>query len=235
MWDSVGNWGTDNSAVVKNPYLIPDDANVVMHVNAIDLHGSTAKVGPVWTINGTVPFVAAGGAAPFRPGVGPYSAANNFSLADGNVLQFTGAQVWSACLIYLRNGTADDIPFCSCGTNTTGGWIMINQSVVDAAGANFPANLYAQSPGAPAGGVMNVLQIGWDGTNICCKLNGTTYATVASANAAAASQPAYIGTGITLATGVYPMNGLVYEAYASKTAASSALFTSIYNSILANL
>jgi len=223
----------DNSG--KAPYMIPEDANVVMHVNAIDLLGGTAKVGPVWTINGTVPTVPAGASAPYREGAGPYSGANNFSLGTTNVLQFTGAQVWSACLIYLKNDTSQDIPFCSCGFNTTGGWIMIDQTATTSAGVNFPANVYAETAVAPTANTVLVLQIGWDGNHICCQLNNTAYQSQTSANASAASQNAYIGTGITLAGGgnTYALNGVVYEAYATQTAPSSALFTSIYNQIIA--
>jgi hypothetical protein len=234
MWDSVGSFGTDNTSAVKAPYLIPDDANVVMHVNAVDLNAGSAKVGPIWTKNGTVPVVAAGGSAPFRPGVGPLTSVNNFSLANGNVIQFTGAQVWSCCLIYLKNTLGNSIGFCTSGTNTTGGWTMIDQSASFSAGVNFPANIYANG-GTPTASTMLVMQIGWDGTNMAAQLNNNTYTPVVSGNAGVFASPSYLGTGITLAAGVYDLNGVIYEAYSTKTAPSSALFTSIYNAILAAL
>lgn len=227
-------------------YLIPDDARAVMHVNGADLHYGTAKVGPAWTPNAYIPYnlscCPVSSVGPF--GLAPYTSTTQYALPPGNPLAFKASQSFSITVV----ATVTDV-----GT----GPVLINMGDPNDANAYF---FYVNGPNdvwfglfstlAPGGGTQiesttswplstaMVVSVGYDGAsnNMLLKVNGGA-TTTGNLGAATGQSTTTATLGNYLSTGGthFPLNGFFYEALASTNTPSDAFFTSIYNSVTANM
>ena len=212
--------------------LITEDANTVAHV----YWNGTALVdskGNAWTENGTVPQVTANPFTVERFGSGPFSAANYYSLGTGDdVLDFAGDM--TVCVVFsgLLAGTsevASDGGFGAAGA----GWTLLASATqvifdtYDAASAYTRASAAAVVTSGP-----HVICGGRSGSTQYVK--GNLVATVSQAGAktvAATSNPAMIGRRATGA-GTAPMEGTIYEVYATTTPFTEATVLAIQQKVL---
>ena len=212
--------------------LITEDANTVAHV----YWNGTALVdskGNAWTENGTVPQVTANPFTVERFGSGPFSAANYYSLGTGDdVLDFAGDI--TVCVVFsgLLAGTsevASDGGFGAAGA----GWTLLASATqvifdtYDAASAYTRASAAAVVTSGP-----HVICGGRSGSTQYVK--GNLVATVSQAGAktvAATSNPAMIGRRATGA-GTAPMEGTIYEVYATTTPFTEATVVAIQQKVL---
>jgi hypothetical protein len=230
-----GHVGGPGPAVVASSsygYLIPEDTGVVVHVNATDLHNGVARVGPAWTLTGTVPFIGPRTTTPAQ--IGGFSA-GHYSLPVVNPLNFVGS--FSVCLIDIP-ASSDLAPNNSPLSNGffTGGSVVggfdwqsgIGFRTGTAIGGNSQI-----SGGAETGGAMSILQFGYNLSTqtIYAQVNGAATQSLGSANYGPNSTAhALIG-----ALSTQTFNGTVIELYATNTPPSAALFTAIYRSVKAQL
>ncbi len=207
-------------------YLIPDDANALVHVNGTDLAKGTAKVGPVWTQQGSVPFAATNGPI---PSVGPFTSSNYFSLPGGNVLNFPSAEAWTGCIIFQPPSTGNAGLFTSDSGVVTGvmcwwrGDTSILQLDVDGglvAGSSaivFP-NLAVAFFGRDAAGHMYL------------QLNGKSVAERGVTILNEETKIAILGN-----AGNNAFAGPLFEVLFSSNAPSGAAFTALYQQIVDNI
>lgn len=213
--------------------LILDDAGTVAHVT---WNGSALvdSFGNSWTQNGTVPQVGKAGKTP--AGAGPFSDVNYYSLGTGNdVLDFAGdftvAVVWSATALtddaecFIANGV-----FGASGA----GWRVLARYV----SADLLFDTYSAASGltrsATAAGAaqlgLNVICVGRSGTNQIAKCNLSAATTTAGTKTVVGtSQIAKIGRDE--GAGGSAGQSIIREVWASSTAISDALATSIANRV----
>ena len=212
--------------------LIVEDSGTVAHV----YWNGTALVdtkGNAWTENGTVPQVSANPFTTTRYGAGPFSAANYYSLGTGtDVLDLPGDM--TVCVVFsgLLAGTseiASDGGFGAAGA----GWSLLASATqvifdtYDAASAYTRASSAATVTSGPC-----VICAGRSGSTQYVKSN--LVATVSQAGAktvAATSNPAMIGRRATGA-GTVPMEGTIYELYATSTPFTEATVVEIQQKVL---
>jgi hypothetical protein len=211
-------------------YLIPQDANCTIHVNATDLNNGTAKVGPVWTMNGTVPYNAL--AVP-KPTIGPFSDTNYFSLASGNPMNSGAAPFVCIALLNITSGGG---VYLSTGTQSGNGFYLQVDNTQRAYLYTIKSGtLYDVS--SPGGTVpensLTMLMHGMDsGGNLYLQINNGPLYTFSSAQIGASATNTYIGR--------YPIagapftTGVLCELLFSTDTPSAELFTSIYNQFVAS-
>jgi hypothetical protein len=204
----------------KPAYLIPEDGNTVGHWNAVDLNGGTAKIGPSWNTVGIVPYNPS---TSIRPSVGPFSTSSYYTQISGpfsfSTAPFTTVMIWYGA---------------DTGSEQVFGGTTNQESFLNSTGTGFyyGSNLYA-SGSINVAPVINVTFGGIDGSGMSwTQLNG---------GSAVSTAGAYVGAGSVGSIGIYadlidfPATGVyIIEELASKDIPSSALFSSIYNQILAN-
>lgn len=212
--------------------LIPDDSGTVMHCRAEDFSGGTltCSTGGAWTKTGTptagspAVLYPSGFSGTARTTITSFSDSNHFSLGSGSdVMDFAGD--FSVCVVYSTSSLASAQIFGD-GKATIGGWYMLGSTsqdnfVFSHSGADDQVTI-----SGPIANAVNIACMGRGGTTCMAKRNMGTVATVSCASYAP-------GTTIAARIGRYDDAGLsfsagsVYEAWASSTTASDALFTSI--------
>jgi len=200
---------------------LPDDENSVLHCKAEDFDGTTLRCGKT---------------AVRHRGVGPYTSANNLSMAAGAGAAAVGpAGVFSACVVFSRtSAAANDLLFSAGAFGASGsGYALRITSAGGASVQTYGAGSTANQTNALGTEVLNAENIvcgGRDGLgNQLVKLNTNATVTAAALNVVNAST-VNIGYNASLATA---LAGTVAEVWVSSTAASDASFTTIINTALA--
>lgn len=210
-------------------YLITDTSNTVVHVNADDLHDGSARIGPVWTAVGTVPFNLQMPGQPANT-LGPFSDSNYFTSTKPNFFTTLVGNSFLGVLIYSTYGDqypANPVLYSDCGTTlqlgspSTGDWTPnINSYAVTSIGAST------------IGGI-NIVFWGVDNSGYSySRINAGPTKVVHTGQITANSTASVIGRNGSSAG--YPFSqGLLYEVYLSSDAPSDSEFTYIYNQIVA--
>jgi hypothetical protein len=217
-----------SNAIARRTPLI-SQAGATSHV----IFNGTALVdttGYVWTQQGTVPQVAAGGSTTLgsRPGAGPFSTVNNYSLGAGSdVLDFAGD--FSACFTY--NADVGNQGF-SDGDGATVGYRVLtgDQCRITTHPGATAAQGQMNPPTAAIPGFLNVCCVGRAGTTLFSKFNLGTLVTTAGATITPA-------TGVTALLGTHGTAGAptLFEAWFSTATPTDALFTRIQTRFLQHL
>lgn len=190
--------------------------------------------GNAWTMNGTVPQVAAQG-SPFLPpraAGGPYTAANNY---QGPTTLTEWAGDWSVTVVWQPATITQQVLVSKLPAAATSGW-YVEQEVAGVRlamhdGAAFRAATTANN--ATASGV-NVFTGGKSGGTCYAKLNGGATASIGCAGYnPAAVEPIRIGRwgGGTLQA----LTSTIYEITASTVPYSDALHSARYQAVLARI
>lgn len=249
-------------------YLIPDDANAVVHVNATDLHGGSARKGPAWTAAqftvpsytpitpANVPFlladtpVASVGpfASPLVPSLDEGGAPNGttvfeYIIGASSPFAFGLGQSFCATIVLVPGDVQHNPQFLS------------NYSSGDPNGFGILA--FTNGPNPPSiafllgetGDLQDnfvfsytapmVISVGYyDPTQtMYLKINNrpTLTAPLGAGSNPAPTTQGHLGSYTDSEPAAFASNGQIYELLASTNAPSDALFTSIYNQILANI
>jgi hypothetical protein len=224
-----------NKTFYDPAYVIPDSAAGVVHVNAANLLAGTAKVGPVWTSNGT-PVEVPGTIYPFLPeGVGPLTDSNYYDLATSNVLNFTGdftmaiifnPGVWSGTgQVIFNNGV-----YSASGLiveRVTNAILTVNYSQADGGVAFAQCNSVASN-------VTNVLVFGRSGLHNYAILNGVAQTGSDNTEITAGTGQSTLGNYLPPSPGL-DSNSIIYELWASTDTPTPASLAAIYNAIHNNL
>src|SRR5580658_8204366 len=152
-------------------YVIPENGTVLSHVNATDLHNGTAKVGTVYTKDGTVTFNAGS-----PNSVGPYSDSNYFSLGSGDPSNVSTAP-WTIALVFNPTSAESGVIFSTGAYEVSGIYVYTNSVAINKSGTE-----YACVPGGSANvAAWNVMSFGLDSSGtLWCNLNGTGSSTAST-------------------------------------------------------
>lgn len=207
--------------------LIDEDANCVAHVvwrdgALVDLKGNS------WTQNGTVPQTVPNGRRP--PGAGPFSGVNYYSLGAGaDVLDFAGGTF--TVVVVGTGAPSPQFAFTNAAIGSTGYTIGATTGQVGLF-ALWPSFAQVATVNAMSVGNPFVMCGGRDGgaSTIYGKLNLGAVLTASSAYTAPTGSAALLGGGAGNA-----WTGALWEFYATTTAPSDALFTSITRAVASRL
>lgn len=184
-----------------------------------------------WTMNGTVPQVAAN-VSPFvpgKPGAGPYSAANSYQ-GPTTLGEWTGD--WSVTATVTLSATTGALQMIAAKTNaaSTQGWACYLQTTgVASVFVHDGAGKSASSINALTIGGPNLVTCGRSGGVAYVRVNGGAANTVAVGTmTAATAEPIRLGRN---AGGSYLTNGTIYEVIASTTPYSDALHAARFNAV----
>jgi hypothetical protein len=210
-----------------NFYYIPESGTVVTHVNATDLHNGTARVGPAWTQNGTVPYSAGPPAA-----VGPFTTSTNWFSQTGSPLDSLVSGPWTVAIIFSQPSLSASL-FIESGAVATNGWYVQSTAgnvVTFVNGQSGTA--YGATANTITNGALNIVLFGLDASGTSwVQLNNGSPVTLGSQTVTAGAS----GSGIGSATvGTFAFNGTVYEVLGSTNIPSAANFTALYNAIVGN-
>lgn len=221
--------GALNRGSVVQSTLIAGDAGTLSHVYW--KNGALVDAtGVAWTMTGTVPQVAAAGRVP--AGAGGFSSANRYTTtATSDAYDMAG--VFTVCIVYNPNGEAGSYTriFSSINSTTdTQGWfIRHNASAASLYWAQGAAVVGA--PGTEVANGINVLCVGYNGTQILAQLNlGSLGTAPAAAGTAATGTATCLGGNV--GWGSYTAS-TIYEVWATTTTPTGALFTSVANAVKA--
>lgn len=222
MGQAIGCFAGDDNGENRAVYLVPNDANTVVHVNATDLNVGTANVGPAWTEVGTVPYNSAG--TP-RASVGPFSSSNYFSLPTGaGSANITGT--FSIAIIFNTSASDGDL------------WVNANFETADSGLLGYIAaqgHAALITSNSIISGTTNVFVGGLDTsmTTLYAMLNGGTLASNNAVGHGTSDSGSNIGGGPLTSFGA--INGYIYEVWISTTTPTPTNLTALYNSIIANI
>lgn len=211
--------------------IITPDANTVAHL-WFKAGGLTDSRGNAWSVVGSVPYVPRSGRAP--GGAGSFGAGAYYYLPAGSTLAFAGD--FSACFVFRQNTLAGTL---FSNLSTAGGWgVWYDWSWY----GNAVLNLRNATANTTVGG-LRTDKLGVDRISVVCAgRSGNVWRvktnlvgpeeTLTSSTAYVQNLTAIAGIGIpgTGDHGGY-LNGTVFEAWFSTTAASDALFTSIQQEV----
>lgn len=239
-------------------YLIPSDAQTIMHVSATDLNGGTAAVGPAWVKRGTVPYSSK--PTPI-PSVGPFATAtyqhtttisastdNGFTLPAPSPLNIASSfSVTAVISVGDIAGSISNVPFIvesgsSADFNFWGIYIETSGPSIGHVGFEIGTSTLSvfredQIPYYDMSGLL-VISAGYDAAtnNIFLKVNNRPILTTNLGGAfLATSTESVIGNYNITPTTNTPLNGNLYEVLASTNKPTDSAFISIYNKVLANI
>lgn len=213
---------------------IDDTPNTVMHVtwNGTGLVDSYANS---WTQNGTVPQVTtsplypAGFTGAQKPGAGPFSSANYYSMGAPQPLNFTGD--FTVCAVWSGPGdSTNNQSLAGAGSYLNDGWYLFvaplnNGVLLNTSAAGSEDALHVTGTLAATG--VHVACGGRAATTGMLKVDGGSIATSPFFNVVNPGRAAYVGY---VAPAVSPASHLtIYEVWASTDTPSDALFTRIEN------
>lgn len=206
--------------------LIADDAGTAAHVwwrngRLYDVKGNT------WTTNGTVPMVARSGKTP--AGAGSFSDANYYSLGAGNdALDFAG-DCTIVCVFLAPASVANQPVFFANGDGSAATGYFGHLNATGNLRFGYAPSLALATANAQVAGAVNVACIGYGGGQTRAKLNlGAMASSTVAHWAAATTVAAQLGR-YTSAT--FAFGSTIYELWASSTAMTDALATSIANRV----
>lgn len=214
------------TVTITGPYLISDSAGTVCHAWWDGTSIRDTK-GCSWTMNGTVPQVAATAGRP--AGAGPFADANNYQLGTGSDgLDFTGD--YSVCVVFY---------------DRTAGYPVHNGNT-PSSGAGYRLELFNSASfryATPSGANANTLDVattlvaasvncvcfGMSGTTQVTKGNlGTVRTATPIGRTNSTSFPARIGRGETT---THAFANTIYEVWFSTDTPTDALFTAIQQQV----
>jgi hypothetical protein len=237
-------------------YLIPSDANTIVHVNATDLNSGTAKTGPDWVSRGHVPYSAiptpAASVGPFAiqtyqgNGLTPITPAtdNGFTLPAPNPLNIASSFSVTALVsvqpyfpisntpTIIDSGDLTDFNFFDMYIETSGP--SVGKVGFAIGTATLSTALEDSIPYYNMVGLL-VISAGYDAStnNVYLKVNSRpTIVGNLGGSYLASSTPAVIGNYDNSGTTSGPFNGNVYEVLVSTDKPSDMAFSSIYNQVL---
>lgn len=231
-------------------YLIPDDANTVVHINGGDLYTGRAHRGPAWALSG---FVQPNASCAPVPSVGPFGfgglLGGQYVLPSGNPLSFGTGQSFYVTVVFSVSDTSSQPALVSCTSSADNwGWdLFIDGLPGPPHFFNFSMYNFATGLGAyelfsdiqAQAGQTYVVSAGYDDptqtTFLKINTRPTLTLSLGYANQAPTSM-AQIGTyhqDSPLTD--FPLNGQMYEILAAIARPSEALFTSIYKAVQNNL
>lgn len=225
----------------SNAPYIEDDAGTVMHCRGEDFASNTltCQTGGAWTTTGTVstdsgfPLFPLGVAGTQRKGLKGWSGSNYLTLGThsaADALDWGASQDFSQCIVWQPKSAPSEKALWDDGQNGTGGWYLtftsanISFCMNDAVGGAS----CAQAGVGPTLNSLTLTCMGRSGSTQFIKrdLDASITASLVGFNySRAITLPAYIGH---YESGIEP-DAIIYEIWASTTAASDALFTKIAN------
>lgn len=222
------------------PYLLSETSNVVVHVNASDLHEGTAQAGPSWTPNGSVPFAEAG-LAP--PSVGPFTANDFFQLPVGNPLSFGTGKSFCVTAVFAVTDPSSQPALIGCTSSADDwGWMLFIDGIPGPPHFfNFSMYNFATGLGAyelfsdiqAVAGQTYVVSAGYDDATQTAFLKVNTRPTLTLALGyanQAATSTAQIGTYHQVSPPVdFPLDGGIYEILVTTDRPSQARFSDLYD------
>lgn len=201
-----------NEAKSGGLYVIPTTINTVISVNANDLAHETARIGPAWTQNGSVPYTDGGVSG--LSNVGPFPTMDCFSVT----VPAGVTDVFTATLI-VKALSLTNLPVL-VGFGVYLQWYNSPVILLVSSGAALEFGL--------APGNQTVITFGCDGTNVYLTVNGI-YAGTGAGLINLSTQALNLGN---LTSGQpYNLDGNIYEFSVSTDVPSQASFTAIYNAI----
>jgi hypothetical protein len=226
-----GGAGRLGSAWWRRGPLITPDANTVAHV--IWRNGALVDTkGNSWTMNGTVPQVASSGSTP--PSAGPYTGVNFYSLGAGaDVLDFAGGTFSAAVVGQITSLPASSAPLIDNGAPVSSGWLFHLNNTGTVLVACYNGGAFSTSTAnAVVAGQTFVAFAGMTAGTLYAKLNGGVMTSAAGTMTTPTTVVAALGWSAATSRNY---TGTIYEAWASTTAPSDALFTTILGQVNSRL
>lgn len=220
----------------SNAPYIEDDSGTVMHCTGENFSANTltCSTGGAWTTTGTVttdsgfPLFPFGTAGTQRKGLKSWSGSNYLALGAGlaaDTLDFGASQDFSVCVVWQPKSGATEKVLASDGTSGVDGWYLSYSGTTVSFCLSKSGASTCTGDTAPPMNSLNITCVGRSGTTQALKhnLNAVVTTTAVTPYVPANTTAAFIGH---YSTGLEP-DAIIYELWASTTAASDALFTKI--------